>query len=182
MENISLEHIHYFRKILQVKPKDSATRIDINFENDSLKFHPSVRPSPKLVSHFENMVVAREFLKYKLEHKEWDDLQIVENWNEYEKAKVEELVISYKQMSREEFEKAVSVDFVALNVLKIFLYVILGISTLFGIFLIVYLFTSGSSIAGMFSIILVIIVVAAFILRGTGKPNLRRRKIFNRKL
>ncbi|PLX07614.1 MAG: hypothetical protein C0596_10145 [Marinilabiliales bacterium] len=176
MIQVNVEHISYFRKILRIKPTDSAKKIDINFENLSFKFHPKVKPIPKFTEHFEKMVIAREFLKYKLQNKEKDDEQIVENWNIYESAKVEELIESYKRMSKEEYEKAVAVEFVALKFMKVFLYIFLGIATLIAVFLIVYLFASGANIMGVIAIVAIAIVLVAFAFRGTRSPNFWGRK------
>ncbi len=178
MDKIKIEHIAYFRKILHIKPNDSVNKIDINFENKSISFHPSVRPIPKFISHFDNMVVAREFLKYMKEYKEMDEEQIIDNWNEYERDKVQKKLDLYKSMSRAEYEKAVEVNFMALNVLKIFLYIFLSISTIIGIYLIIYLFSSGSSILGIFILLFIIIVIIAFAFRRTG---IKRRSLFRRK-
>jgi len=176
MEKITIEHIDHFRKILHVKPGDSAKKIDINFENASVKFHPSVRPIPKFITHFDNMVVAREFLKYKIVHKDLDNAQIVDNWNEYEREKVSDLLSFYKSMSKEEFEKAIEVKFAALNVMKIFIYVFLGLSTAIGVFLIIYLFVNGSNGMGALMTLLMVVVSVAFAFKGPKSPKFWGRK------
>ncbi len=183
MEDLTKDDIDYLRKILKIKPKDSAKKIDINFENNSVKFHSSVRPMPKFEAHFEKMVIAREFLKHMALNKEMTVENVISNWNTSEKNRVENLIVTYKRMSRKEYEKAIEVEFVALSVLKIFFFVFLGLSTAIGLSIVFYLLISGTMVVlGIIVLIFIALVIIAYILRGTGRENIRRQKyIWRRK-
>jgi hypothetical protein len=178
MEDITIDDIDFFRKILKLTAKDSNKKIKINFDKYSVRMHPSFRKEQKYIDYFEQLVIASEFLIYHNNNqKAISSEQIVSNWNSTEKERVYTLIDEYKSMSLKDYKKAVEPKFLIITLAKSCMFIFLGLTSLAAVFVILLFTTQSNTTAlGVAGFLAAIIIVVVYAFRGTSNPNFWRRR------